>query len=166
MSLALRHLRAVAGTPSRGAGALPSALRRLDPDARAAKVVELAPSASWEGRLASDLSTAGSAWDRVDTASEAVGELAALYASRSRWSMAAVRIEVAFALMAAALLFADGERLLAGTALGVGAFAAVLTHLLGGLAAQRERAQRSLADEIVLLLVGEVGPPSRPKRRR
>jgi len=164
--LALRQLRDVAEWPSRDGRDLPAKLRKIDPNERLARAQALARPGSWEAKLAEDLAAAPSEVERVDAASEAVGDLAALYASRSRWAPAALRIQVAVGLLTAALLLAWGRWVEAVVAIGVAFVGGLVSHMVGEAAADRERRQRSLADEIVLLLVPEAAAGQRRARAR
>ncbi len=163
--LAVMQLRDVARRPSPAGRSLPSKLRKLPADERVAKAVEIAEPGSWEAELAAQLVAAPSPMERADSASEAVGDLAGLYASRSRWAPAALRIQVAVGLLSAALLFARGSRLEAAVAMAIAVIGGLVSHLVGEAAAEREKAQRSLADEIVLLLVPDLVEGRRPRQR-
>ena len=164
--LAVRALRDIARWPSPAARELPSRLRRLSVDDRVAKAEAWVEPSSWEARLVHELAASTSDVERADAASEAVGDLASLYASRSRWAPTALRIQLGVALLSAALLFARGARLEAALALTAGIMGGIVSHLLGDRAADRERAQRSLADEIVLLLVPDLAAGRRRARSR
>jgi hypothetical protein len=100
-------------------------------DERVAKAVEIAEPGSWEAELAAQLVAAPSPMERADSASEAVGDLAGLYASRSRWAPAALRIQVAVGLLSAALLFARGSRLEAAVAMAIAVIGGLVSHLVG-----------------------------------
>jgi hypothetical protein len=164
--LALRQLRDVAKRPSPACRDLPAKLRRLSVEERLAKGEALTEPGTWEANLMNELATARSDVERADSASEAVGDLASLYASRSRWAPAALRIQLAVGLLSAALLLAWGHRLEALAALVVAVIGGVVSHMVGDRAAERERAQRSLADEIVLLLVPDLSGGRRRTRSR
>jgi hypothetical protein len=164
--LALRALRDVARWPSPACRELPAKLRRLPVEARLAQAEGLVAAGSWEAKLVNELAAATTEVERADSASEAVGDLASLYASRSRWAPTALRIQLGVGLLSAALLFARGARLEAALALVVGVIGGLVSHLIGDRAAERERAQRSLADEIVLLLVPDLTAGRRRARSR
>lgn len=163
--LAVVQLRDVARRPSPSGRELPSKLRRLAPEKRAARAASVAEPGSWEAELAQQLLDAPSPLERADAASEAVGDLAGLYASRSRWAPAALRIQVAVGLLAGALLFSQGSRLEAAFALAIAVIGGLVSYMVGDSAKERERAQRALADEIVLLLVPDLTEGRRPRKR-
>lgn len=164
--LALRQLRDVAKRPSPACRDLPSKLRKLTVEERLAKAESLTQPGTWEANLMSELASARSDVERADSASEAVGDLASLYASRSRWAPAALRIQLAVGLLSAALLLAWGHRIEAVAALVCAVIGGILSHMVGDRAAEREQAQRALADEIVLLLVPDLTAGRRRARGR
>ncbi len=165
IALAFVQLRDVGERPSPSARELPSKIRRLAVEERPKRVVEIAEAGSWEGELARQLIEAPSPAERADAASEAVGDLAGLYASRSRWAPAALRIQVAVGLLSGALLFAQAARLEAASALAIAVIGGMVSYLVGDRAKERERAQRALADEIVLLLVPDLTEGRRARKR-
>jgi hypothetical protein len=142
-----------------------SKLRRTKPEDRLTAALAAAQAGSWEARLTSSLAEASGAVDRVDSASEAVSDLATLYGSRSRWSAAALRIVMAVGILTAAVGYARGAQLEALAALVTAVVGAGFSFALGEAAGAKERAQREVADDIVRLLVPEgEAAPKRPRR--
>ena len=161
----MAQLRAVGQRPSEALRGNLAALRRKPAAERARAVGELCGPTSWEGALGRAITDAPTEFERVDAASEAVGDLGAFLASRSRWAQTAVRLQAAVGLLLGALAFAQGERLWAGAALGAGILLALFTHFLAESAASRERAQRELADELIRLLLPDATEPRWGRRR-
>lgn len=121
---------------------------------------------SWEGKLARDLAGAEGEADRVDAASEAVSDLALRYGARSRWAWSALRLEILGGVLAASLAVAEQERAGATLALLIAAIGAIVVHMLGRAAADREREQRSDADKLVGLLLPSVHSQERGRSSR
>jgi hypothetical protein len=165
------QLRAVSRQPSRGLGVLLPRLGRT-PLADRVMVAALETDAeSWEGKLVRELAAAENEAERVDAASEAVSELAFRYGTRSKWGWSALRLQILGGVLAASLAVAQQERTGAMAALFIAAIGAVLVHMLGRAATDREREQRSNVDKLVGLLLPSVhneerGRPSRNQTSR
>jgi hypothetical protein len=158
---ATRRLGAVTRSPSPGLGDAVKELRKVPAPERPAAAVTLTAEGTWEGALARALADAVDERDRVDAASEAVGDLAATYGGMSRWTVASVRIVLFVGLILVALGLARQEHVGAVAAFGVAGVGAMVTHSLGGRASRLESRQRELADAWVELLLGRM-----PERRR
>lgn len=165
LTLAWLQLQTVTHLPSRGLAALLPRLART-PSADRVMVAALETDAvTWEGRLARELAAAEGEAGRVDAASESVSELAVRYAARSKWAWSALRIQILGGVLAASLAVAQQERAGATLALLIAAIGAIVVHMLGRAATEREGEQRSNADKLVGLLVSSVHQErTRPSR--
>jgi hypothetical protein len=157
-----RRLGAVRREPSPAAAELVRALRRVPADARATEAKERSSPETWEGRLARAVVDAPNDAERVDSVSEAVGDLAGRYAATTRWKESSSRIVFFAGLAAAAGSFAWGERVGALGAVVVALFGGATVYALGGRLVRDERKQREVADGFVDMLLG----PDAPKKRR
>ena len=154
--LAWLQLRTVNRDPSRALALLLPRLSRT-PAADRVMVAALETDAtSWEGKLVRELAAAEDEGGRVDAASESVSDLAMRYGARSKWAWSALRLQILGGVLAASLAVARQERAGATLALLVAAIGAIIVHMLGRAAAEREREQRSNADKLVGLLLPSV----------
>ncbi|HTJ85394.1 MAG TPA: hypothetical protein VL400_26935 [Polyangiaceae bacterium] len=138
-----------------------SELRREAPEQRKDASVRLTREGTWEGDLARAIHGATDERDRIDCASEAVGDLASTYGAMSRWTVASVRIVLFVGLILVAVGLASSEIVGALAAFAVAGVGAGISHSVGGGASRIESRQRELADAWVELLVGRI-----PERKR
>jgi hypothetical protein len=166
LTLAWLQLQTVTRQPSPGLRARLPRLART-PSVDRVMVAALETDAeSWEGRLVRELAAAEDEVGRIDAASESVSELALRYGARSKWAWSALRLQVLGGVLAASLAVAQQERAGATLALLIAAIGAIIVHMLGRAASEREREQRSNADKLVGLLLPSVHKGERTRASR
>ncbi len=162
-ALAYLRLAAVAGVPSARIHEVLPALKKLDVEKRSDWLAQKAEPSSWEGRLSRALGEAGSAAARIDAISEAVHDADTLFASRSAWSGAALRLQVLGGVLIAAFSMIRLDTPSTVLSLLVTASGGIVIVWLGRRASRIERAQRAAIDTLVALLVPDAH--KEPRRR-
>jgi len=161
VAVAIRRRGVVLRAPSAALAEAVRKVRRCAPDERGALAVQATQARTWEGDLARALLDASDQRERVDAASEAVGDLATAYGATSRWTLASVRIVLFIGMILVAVGLASANPIGAVASFVVAALGAGLTHSIGLGANQVEKVQRELADAWIELLVGRI-----PERKR
>lgn len=169
VGVVLAQLRSIRTTPSKDLQPLLKTLRRAPREQRVALAVSGTDAASWEGRWLRQLGPEVPPHEQIDAVSEAVGEAAALFDTRSRWGMVVVRIQISGGLLFAALALIQSERAIAGIVLGigvVGALAVAATSRQATLEEHRRRADIDALVEVLGFLERAPREPSRAAARR
>lgn len=141
------------------------ALKRVPPTERVGVVLEKAPAKSWEADFARALADAHHPAERADVGSEAVGDVAALFGSRARWSDAALRVQALGGVLLTIVGFIRGDRVGALGALGIAIVGASVVLGFGRRTTHLEKEQRQRVDDLVGLLLPDASPEEAARKR-
>lgn len=169
VALAAAHLRDVRRAQPMGLDEARAALRRAPREARAAKLAEIAPPASWLAELGRALSDGGSREARAAAVNDVLGDVARSLDATAAWPSVAVRLSAFGGLLVVVVaVLSRAGVVVVGVDATVAVAAALVAVRLGSVARAETAALRAAVDDLVGLCVspGERAEPTERASRR